>query len=282
MLRKIIESIRYLARQGLALRGHKDEADSNFSLLLLLRGIDCPALLTWLKKKANKYTSGEIQNEFLEIMALHILRQICSDIAKNGFFTIMADECTDVSNKEQFVICIRWVDNTLTSHEDVIGLYNVETIDACTLFSTIEDVLLRMNLTVSQCRGQCYDGASNMVGCRKGVATQLARKEKRAVLTHCYGHALNLAVGDSMKQSKVCKDALDTAFEISKLIRYSPKRNAVFDRIKVENLTEEHVGSSIGIRAMCPTRWTVRGDAVESIIENYVVLKQLWSECLTT
>ena len=131
MLRKIIESIRYLARQGLALRGHKDEADSNFSQLLLLRGIDCPALLTWLKKKANKYTSGEIQNEFLEIIALHILRQICSDIAKNGFFTIMADECTDVSNKEQFVICIRWVDNTLTSHEDVIGLYNVETIDAC-------------------------------------------------------------------------------------------------------------------------------------------------------
>ena len=282
MLRKIIESIRYLARQGLALRGHKDEADSNFSQLLLLRGIDCAALLTWLKKKANKYTSGEIQNEFLEIMALHILRQICSDIAKNGFFTIMADECIDVSNKEQFVICIRWVDNTLTSHEDVIGLYNVETIDACTLFSTIEDVLLRMNLTVSQCRGQCYDGASNMVGCRKGVATQLARKEKRAVLTHCYGHALNLAVGDSMKQSKVCKDALDTAFEISKLIRYSPKRNAAFDRIKVENLTEEHVASSIGIRAMCPTRWTVRGDAVESIIENYVVLKQLWSECLTT
>ena len=71
-------------------------------------------------KKTNKYTSGEIQNELLEIMALHILQQICSDIAKHGFFTIMADECTDVSNKEQFVICIRWVDNT---HEDVIGLY---------------------------------------------------------------------------------------------------------------------------------------------------------------
>ncbi|KAL5488582.1 hypothetical protein EMCRGX_G017549 [Ephydatia muelleri] len=115
-----------------------------------------------MKKKTNKYTSGEIQNEFLEIMALHVLRQICSDIAKTAFFTIMADECTDVSNKEQFMICIRWVDNTLTAHEDVIGLYNVGTIDACSLFSTIEDVLLRMNLTVSQCRGQCYDGASNM------------------------------------------------------------------------------------------------------------------------
>ena len=30
---------------------------------------------------------------------------------------------------------------------------------------------------------------------------------------------------------------------------------------------------------MYPTRWTVRGDAVESIIENYVALKQLWNEC---
>ena len=81
MLRIIIESIRFLARQGLALRGQKDDTNSNFSQLLLLRGIDCPALLTWLNKKSNKYTSGEIQNEFLEIMALHILRQICSDIA---------------------------------------------------------------------------------------------------------------------------------------------------------------------------------------------------------
>ena len=58
MLRIIIESIRFLARQGLALRGQKDDTNSNFSQLLLLRGIDCPALLTWLNKKSNKYTSA--------------------------------------------------------------------------------------------------------------------------------------------------------------------------------------------------------------------------------
>ena len=84
-------------------------------------------------------------------------------------------------------------------------------------------VLLHMNLKLTQCCGQCYDGASNMVGSKNGVATQLLAKEKRAVLTHCYGHALNLAVGDSMKQSKVCRDALDTAYKISKLLRFSPK-----------------------------------------------------------
>ena len=149
---------------------------------------------------------------------------------KEWIFSIMADECTEVANNEQFVICIRWVDNTLTDHEDVIRLYKVDTINSNTLVATIEDVLLHMSLKLTQCHGQCYDGASNMVGCKNGVATQLLAKEKRAVLTHCYGYALNLAVGDLMKQSKVCRD-------ISKLLRFSPKQHAVFDQIRVENLT---------------------------------------------
>ena len=194
----------------------------------------------------------------------------------------MADECTDVANKEQFAVCIRWVDESLTDHEDVIGVYNVGTIDANTLTAAIRDVLLRMNLTMAQCRGQCYDGASNMTGSKHGVAAQLLAEEPRALLTHCYGHALNLAVADAMKQSKVCRDALDTAFEISKLIRFSPKRNAAFDRIKIENSAEEESGPSHGIRSFCPTRWTVRGDAIESILDNYDALKRLWDECLET
>ena len=38
--------------------------------------------------------------------------------------------------------------------------------------------------------------------------------------------------------------------------------------------------SSGGIRKFCPTRWTVRGGAIKSILENYDVLNQLWEECL--
>ena len=50
-----------------------------------------------------------------------------------------------------------------------------------------------MDLTLSKCRGQCYDGASNMSGSRNGVAARLHAEEKRGVYTHCYGHAFNLA-----------------------------------------------------------------------------------------
>ena len=226
--------------------------------------------------------SSDIQNEWLQLMALSILREISFKIGTNGFFAVMADECTDISNKEQFAVCIQWVDHSFVDHEEVIGLYNVGTIDAAALTTAIRDVLVRMNLSMSKCRSQCYDGASNMTGSRNGVATKLQADEPRALLVHCYGHALNLAVGDAIKQSKVCRKSLETAFEVCKLIRFSPKRNAALDRIKCQDAFDgsETDTRSLGIRAFCPTRWTVRGEAIESIIENYKALEMLWEECL--
>ena len=37
----------------------------------------------------------------------------------------MADETTDITNKEQFVICIRWADNDLNANEDFLGLHEL-------------------------------------------------------------------------------------------------------------------------------------------------------------
>ena len=71
---------------------------------------------------------------------------------------------------------------------------------------------------------------------------------------------------------------LETAFEITKLIKFSPKRNATFDRIR----SEDKDPSSISIQTICPTRWTMRGDLIESIIIHYNSFEILWEECLET
>ena len=102
----------------------------------------------------NKYTSHDIQNECLKIMSSHILRKLSRDIQERGWFTIMADECTDVANKEQFTICIRWINKNIEDHAYFIGLYEVEDITSESLVHAIKDTLLRMNLSVSNCRGQ--------------------------------------------------------------------------------------------------------------------------------
>ena len=75
MLRIILQNTKYLARQGLPLRGHGDDTESNFQQLLKLRVEDVTTLADWSERKTNKYTSPEIQNEMIQIMALSILRK---------------------------------------------------------------------------------------------------------------------------------------------------------------------------------------------------------------
>ena len=67
----------------------------------------------------------------------------------------------------------------------------------------IKDSLQQLNLSISQAR---YDGASAMSRAKSGVAKTITQLEKQAVYLHCYGHALNLACVDTIKNSKMWPD----------------------------------------------------------------------------
>ena len=60
----------------------------------------------------------------------------------------MADECTDVSNIEQLVICIYWVSKEMTVCMECISLTPVAQTNADTIVICINDVLLRVNLKI--------------------------------------------------------------------------------------------------------------------------------------
>lgn len=190
-----------------------------------------------MKRTTDKYIvylSADIQNEILKIMAFHILRNVSSSVRSSKLCTIMVDETTHISNKEQFVLCLRWVDAVLESHEKFIGLYKVESIKSETLLQVLHDVLLRLNFSISSLQGQCYDGAAAMSARRNGVATPLLKEELRALFTHCYGHSLNLACTDVIEKTVLMRNALDVVQEITKLIKNSSQRNALLQKLKVE------------------------------------------------
>ena len=69
------------------------------------------------------------------------------------------------------------------------------------------------------------------------------------------------------------KSALETTNEITKLVKYSPRRERLFDEIE-DNIAP----GTPGIQVLCPTRWTVRTDSMLSIIQNYTVLNDLWEK----
>ena len=86
-----------------------------------------------MKKRADKYTSGEIQNEILKIMACQILEAVIKNVKEAGYYSIMVDECVDSSNKEQLVICFRYVSDALEVNEDFVGFYQIPNISADTI-----------------------------------------------------------------------------------------------------------------------------------------------------
>lgn len=115
-----------------------------------------------------------------------------------------------------------------------------------------------------------------MRGSKSGVAKRISDIEPRALYTHCYGHSLNLAASDTIKKVKIMQDALDVTHEITKLIKISPRREGIFKRKK-----ETLPGMCItGIRVLCPTRWTVRADALTSILQNFEALQETWEEAV--
>ena len=118
---KILQNVKFLARQGIALHGHND-AGSNFMQLFKLRALDNPELRAWLERNGYKYLSPAIQNEMLQLMSASVLRSIAKDLQSAEMFAIMADECVDISNREQLSICFRWVDSDLEVHEEFVGL----------------------------------------------------------------------------------------------------------------------------------------------------------------
>ena len=91
--------------QCLAFRG--DGHVESDSTLIHLHSKDNAKLVGWKKRKTDKYTSTDMQNEMVKVMALRVLGEIAASIQATPFFTVMVDETADVSNVEQVVVCVR-------------------------------------------------------------------------------------------------------------------------------------------------------------------------------
>ena len=119
-----MESLQYVGRQGITLRG-KEEGNQNFTQLLLLLG-NHPFIierLTSTREHGCLYVHHNYQNDLINIMSKQLLRKKLYDVNRTKMFSLMCDEYTDVSNKQQLSICRRWIDDSLNPHEDFLGIY---------------------------------------------------------------------------------------------------------------------------------------------------------------
>ena len=256
----IVSTLHYLCKQGLAVRGHT-EYTGNFENLLKLRAADNASLKSWMERSGYKWLSPAIQNEIIQDMALSLLRSFKQDICDARYFAIIMDETTDTSCKEQVSICLRYVTQSLQVHETFTGFYETASTTASTMFDITKDVLTRFELQLSNCRGQCFDGASNMAGNVTGLQKRICEVEPKALFVHCMNHSLSLSFQDAMSHIPQCRDAVNLIKDLINFVRDSPKRLAWF-----ASFQDHDTGA---LRPLCPTRFTMRVSAVKSVLDNY-------------
>ena len=148
--------------------------------------------------------SHEIVNEIMGLMARHVLNEILNEVREASLYSLIADEASDVAHKEQICVSIRWMDSSLSTHESPVELIHAPSTDSSTLTMIITDCLLRLALPIAQCRGQAYDGPSNMSGITRGVAARIQEIELLAIYD-----CTNLNLPTVGKQSTVVRDALE-------------------------------------------------------------------------
>ena len=112
-------------------------------------------------------------------------QQILQEIRDAKFYSILAVEVKDCSNREQMPVIIRFVDKCGEIQERFIKFIHCDTgLTGNALKDKIVDLIsneLQLNLT--NCRGQCYDGAGNMAGKFSGLSSRILALNPLALYT---------------------------------------------------------------------------------------------------
>ena len=215
-------------------------------------------------------------------MGAQVLREKLANIRDRKFFSIMADEGTYISNLEQLFFCARTVDDDLNDDKDFLGFYEIVNIKSETVARATKDILMRCSLRLDDCRGQTYDGASNMMGKHSGVSTKISEEQTKATATHCQDHSLSLAVKSLTKECPILRDTMGTVGEIYVLVKYSSKREKMLGKLteNVEGTFDRDEQQATKLDKLCVSRCTVRANCLKKIIGNCKPLLKLWKKSL--
>lgn len=280
-----LRCLKFLLHQGLAFRGHRENEESNN------RG-NFIELLKWLaanNEEVNKYvlknapgnctlTSPDIQHQIIQCCALETRKQILDELG-DDHYTILADESSDVAHKEQLALCLRFVDKLGRPCEHFLGVVHVSDTTSLSLKNAIEDLLVHHHLTMTQIRGQGYDGASNMKGEIKGLKTLIMKESPSAYYVHCFAHQLQLVLVAVAKGNDDCVWFFDRVSLLLNIVGVSCKRHDMLRNARLQNIMkalecgELEAGTGLNQEMGLPrpgeTRWGSHYRTVVNIIDMY-------------
>ncbi|GBO21990.1 repressor of the inhibitor of the protein kinase [Araneus ventricosus] len=268
----IIQTIRFCGRQQIAARGHRDggrigleepeKNDGNFRSFPRYRANSGDNdLKNQLMNSGGRsmHTSSFIQNEIINTIGHLIKSQIVRNVRKSIFYSVLADETTDISQIEQFSLCVRYVeDQSYKIREDFVTFVPVFDVTGTGLDNTVLETLSILGLDLKKKRGKRYDGAATMRGQFRGVQASIKEKLPLALYTHCSSHILNLCLSDASNIPSI-RNCMGVIKEVCRFFHMSAKRTEILKSMISDCCSEQRKKKLI---SLCEKLWVERHDSV--------------------
>ena len=275
ILQRIFSVVRFLGRLSLPFRGHNETQQS------LNRGVFLE-LVSYLAENGDKllaehlfgaagnatYLGPVTQNEMIAIVGAEIQREVVRRVtAAAGIFTVMMDETTDVSHREQVAIYVRYVhdsDGSSEIEERLLALIDTAETTGEALATLLLDTLTEHNLHVNNVVGQGYDGGSNMPGASKGVQARIKALNPTALFTHCFAHNLNRALVNAACDTTVpdVRNFFGVVELVFTFVEGSAARHAYF--VDAQRQFNPDV-VPLHLKGLSDTRWNCRASSLRRL-----------------
>ncbi|XP_047142816.1 52 kDa repressor of the inhibitor of the protein kinase-like [Hydra vulgaris] len=276
ILKPIVLAIVMCGKQNIPLRGHRadsfyyeNENSNSGNLQSILKLIsDCAenSLVNGRisTPKNATYRSKTTQNELINICNDIIISKLKCEVKKAKFFSILADEASDVSNMEQMPLVLRFVNDNCEICELFFGYIPCDSgLSGEAIGSQILNSIKDLGLEMKFCVGQGSDGAGNMAGNCSGAAVRVKAIYPKALYLHCGSHVLNLCVANACN-IQIVSNMMSNVRVISQFFNFSPKRFDVLKKKIEEMFPKAHHSRLIDV---CRTRWIARIDGLDVFIE---------------
>lgn len=182
-------------------------------------------------------------------------------------FSLMADESTNVNNKSELSICIRFVKNNQPV-EQFLGIRDLSDTKAHTIVNEISSELTKHNLSYQNIIACGFDGAANMSGNKSGVRRLISEKAGREVpYIHCRAHVLSLALTSMRNKFPKIKRVFHVLKDIYKLFHQSPKREKMLHR--VQTIINDPI---LKVPEAIEIRWLSYYKIVHAIKQSYIAI----------
>ncbi|XP_071684895.1 uncharacterized protein [Lolium perenne] len=287
-----LKCLRFLLQQGLAFRGHDESEDS------LNRG-NFLELLKWLANTFSEVDKVVLNNapQKCKMIDPKIQKQLIASCAKEStklmledldgdYFTILADESSDVRQIEQLALCIRYVDKKGRVVERFLGIVEVEDTTSLTLKKAIVALLMDHSLSFSMVRGQGYDGVSNMKGHVNGLKKLIMDESPSAYYIHCFAHQLQLTLVAVAKQCGDCGWFFQQLGYLLNVLGMSCKKIRMLRLAQADRIIEAlHLGEiesgqglnqEMGLARPCDTRWNSHYKTVSHVMAMYPSIRTVF------